>query len=116
LKEVAASFEHLRLVSENIGSRFDEVTRMFDGRVQDVNALLGTMVDVGSKQAEKVDEVVTDTVMKFQQVTDVIQRDIVRPVVEISSLLKGVRSGLEYLFSKEPLPSEEKYPDDELFV
>jgi hypothetical protein len=89
---------------------------MFDGRVRDVNALLETLTQVGSKQAEKVDEVVTDTVVKFEQVTEVIQRDIVRPVVEIASLLKGVRSGLEYLFSREPLRSDEDYPDDELFV
>jgi len=116
LKDIVASFEHLRHISEGVGSRAEEISQMFGERVRDIDRLVGTLVEVGSKQADKVDSVITDTVEKFEETTSVIQQDIVRPVVEISSLVKGLKTGLEYLFSKKRILSEEDYPEDELFI
>ena len=116
LQEIVDSFEHLRRISERVESRADEFSQMFGDRVRDIDELMGQLVDVGSRQAEKVDVLVTDTIEKFGETTDVIQQDIVRPVVEISSLVKGIRTGLEYLFTKRQIRSEEDYPEDELFI
>ena len=116
LQEIIDSFEHLRRISERVESRTDEFSQMFGDRVREIDSLMGQLVDVGSRQAEKVDLLVTDTIEKFSETTDVIQQDIVRPVVEISSLVKGIRTGLEYLFSKRQIRSEEDYPEDELFI
>jgi len=116
LRGVAASVEHLKHLAEGVESRADELNQMFGERVQDIDQLVGRLVEVGSRQAEKVDSVITDTVGKFEETTAVIQQDIVRPVVEISSLVKGLKTGLEYLFSKKRVGSEEAYPEDQLFI
>lgn len=116
MRGIVASFEHLRHISEGIESRADEINQMFGDRARDIDSLVRKVVEVGSRQADKVDSVVTDTVEKFEETTAVIQQDIVRPVVEISSLVKGLKTGLEYLFSKKQIGSEEKYPEDELFI
>ena len=116
LRGIVASFEHLRHVSEGIEGRANEINQMFGERVQDIDQLVGKLVEVGSKQADKVDCVITDTVEKFEETTAVIQQDIVRPVVEIASLVKGLKTGLEYLFSKKQISPEENYPEDELFI
>jgi uncharacterized protein YoxC len=116
LRDIVASLDHLREVSEGVESRVGELDQMFGERVQDIDHLVGKLLEVGSRQAEKVDSVVTDTVDKFEETTAVIQQDIVRPVVEISSLVKGLKTGLDYLFSKRELRSEEKYPEDQLFI
>lgn len=113
---IITSLEHLRHLSEGVESRAEEVNRMFGERVREVDQLVGTLLEVGSRQAEKVDAVVTDTVEKFEETTAVIQQDIVRPVVEISSLVKGLKTGLEYLFSKKQVRSDDNYPEDQLFI
>jgi len=116
LRGIVESFEHLRTISENVESRANELNQMFGERVHDIDQLVGSLIEVGSRQAEKVDAVISDTVEKFEETTEVIQQDIVRPVVEISSLVKGLKTGLEYLFSKKQIRSEKNYPEDELFI
>jgi len=116
LRSIVASLDHLRQVSEEVESRVGELDQMFGERVQDIDQLVGKLLEVGSRQAEKVDSVITDTVDKFEETTAVIQRDIVRPLVEISSLVKGLKTGLDYLFSKRQIRSEDKYPEDQLFI
>jgi hypothetical protein len=116
MRSIVASVEHLKGVSDGVERRANELNEMFGERVQDVDQLVGKLLEVGSKQAEKVDAVISDTVGKFEETTAVIQQDIVRPVVEISSLVKGLKTGLEYLFSKKPIRSDENYPEDQLFI
>ena len=111
------SLESLRRVFDDTGGKAEEIKVMFDARARQVDQLVEKLVSVGSKQADKVDEVVTDTVTKFEETTGIIQEDILRPLVEISSLVKGFRTGFDYLFAgkRKDSPSE-KYPEDELFI
>jgi hypothetical protein len=100
LRGIVDSLEHLRRVSEGV----------------DIDQLVGRLVEVGSMQAEKVDDVISDTVEKFEATTALVQQDIVRPVVEISSIVKGLKTGLQYLFAKKKIGPDESYPEDELFI
>jgi uncharacterized protein YoxC len=99
LHEVVAGLDHLRTVFDSVGEKTEQVNRMFEARTRDVDQLVDKLVQVGTRQAEKVDEVVTDTVVKFEQTTGIIQQDILKPIVEISSIIRGFRTGLDYLFS-----------------
>lgn len=116
LKELSESLTPMARIADRVTRTADETTQMFDERRRDVDELVREIVEVGRKQAAKVDTVVTDTVAKFEETTRIIQHDIVRPVAEISSFLKAVRSGLDYLFSRRNNePSWEKsslYPTD----
>jgi methyl-accepting chemotaxis protein len=111
------SLGSLRRIVDDAGGKAEEINVMFDARARQVDQLVEKLVTVGSKQADKVDEVVTDTVTKFEETTGIIQEDILRPLVEISSLVKGFRTGFDYLFAgKRKDSSSEKYPEDELFI
>ncbi|HLV02303.1 MAG TPA: hypothetical protein VKZ59_13615 [Acidobacteriota bacterium] len=116
LKELSESLTPVARVVDRITKTADEATQMFDERRRNIDELVRELVEVGRKQAAKVDAVVTDTVTKFEETTRIIQHDIVRPVAEISSFLKAVKSGLDYLFSrKNNEPSWEEsslYPTD----
>jgi methyl-accepting chemotaxis protein len=116
LQEVAASLDHLRRISENIGDRASEINLMFEERSKDVDQLVAKLAEVGDRQAANVDEVVSDTVEKFQQTTAIIQEDILRPVVEISSTLKGLRAGLGYLFARKSPQADQNDADEDLFI
>jgi hypothetical protein len=48
---------------------------------------------------------------------DVVQRNVLAPIQEISAVVKGVRSGLEFLFSRRRAPSvSEATQDEQLFI
>jgi methyl-accepting chemotaxis protein len=107
----------LEQIFGHIGENAEEINTMFGARARQVDQLVERLVAVGSKQADKVEEVVNDTVEKFEETTSIIQEDILRPVVEISSLIKGLRTGLDYLFSgKERRAGAERYPEEDLFI
>lgn len=115
LQDVANSLTSLKNISMAIQVRSEEIDAMFQERTADVDELVSKLVSLGGQQAEKIDEVVSDTVTKFEQTTELIQQDILKPVVEVSSLIKGFRQGLEFLFGKSRKEKEELKGDD-LFI
>ncbi|MFH1965846.1 MAG: hypothetical protein ABIJ42_09955 [Acidobacteriota bacterium] len=116
LQDVANSLSSLKNISEAIQARTEEIDRMFQERTADVDELITKLVNLGGLQAEKIDEVVSDTVTKFEQTTELIQQDILKPVVEISSLVKGFRQGLEFLFGKNKKQEDQDLKRDDLFI
>lgn len=108
LQDVANSLSSLKNISEAVQARTEEIDVMFQERTADVDELVSKLVNLGSIQAEKIDGVVSDTVTKFEQTTELIQQDILRPVIEISSLIKGIKNGLEFLLGKSRGRKEEE--------
>lgn len=121
IKGFAASLDTLGKVSENVGRQVEEISGLFVVRTQEIDQLVVELTEVARKQAANVDEVVSDTVKKFEDTTHVIQQDVLRPAVEVSSFLKGLKTGLDYLFSKKkPKSPEEMFAkegeEEELFI
>jgi len=116
-QEVASSLEHLRNISDQLVARSDAWGELLDKRSKDLDELAETFIRVGTKQAENIDEVVTGTLEKFEETTGIIQRDILQPIVEISSLIKGLKTAIDYLFARRSnRKRSEDYPEEDLFI
>ncbi|HSR53576.1 MAG TPA: hypothetical protein VLV83_22345 [Acidobacteriota bacterium] len=100
LSEVVDNLKPLSELSDNLSDNLAEISDRLTQRTKDFNDFTEELLQIGRKQASKLDYVVTDTVEKFEQTTEVIQRDILRPTAEITALIKGLRSGLAYLFNR----------------
>lgn len=118
VQSVAESFQPLVRVGEDLQGRGDELVRIIERRSADIDELIGELVDIGRRQAQKVDTAVSDTVDKFEEATDILQQDLIRPVVEISSFVKGMKTGLEYLLARRQRSAapDERYPDEEMYI
>lgn len=118
LRQTAETLEQpLQRISDEINNTTTLLSQLVRDRAKDVDQFVKDMAQVGRDQAGKLDFVVTDTVQKFEQVTEVIQRDVLQPAIEISSLIKGLKSGLGFLFSrKAPRPTEGVSEEEELFI
>ena len=101
--------ESARTVSDNV----EQIMAITRRRADQIDVFLGDVTETLRSQADKLDDAVTDTVKKFEETTATIQRDILLPVMEISSLVKGVRTGLDYLFSRKRERQPEAIPEDE---
>ena len=107
-------------IAENLKGNIDLVSEMVTERAKDLDQFVQEITEMSREQASKVNYVVGDTVQKFEQTTEMIQEDVLKPAVEISSFLKGLKAGLTYLFNKKtPVPPSESHPEgeeEELFI
>jgi uncharacterized protein YoxC len=116
VREVVESLRPLNQVAKDVQNNADALSRMVRERAEDFDQFAREMVQAGRDQAAKIDYLVTDTVKKFEQVTEVIQKDVVHPALEITSFIKGIQSGLGYLFTKKTSRPEEGLPEEEMFI
>lgn len=106
----------LRQTATELSGTLQELSGRLRTRSQEVDSFVGDLMHVGREQASKIDYVVADTVQKFEETTSTIQRDLLKPAVEISAFVKGVRAGLEALFSRPSKSQKESAGDDQLFI
>ncbi len=116
LLAVSEDLKPLRASAEHVGANVNEVSETLRRRAGDLDKFIDELMGLGREQASKIDYLVTDTVQKFEQTTEIIQKDVLRPAVEISAFIKGLRSGLAVLFSKQPASKPVDAAEEELFI
>ena len=90
------SKEKLNLVSQNL-VEISQLTK------QQVTRFDGVMSDVSDRlrlQVIRLDQLMSNTVARVEETTELVQNNIVKPVRELSAILAGVRTGLEYLLRR----------------
>src|SRR3990172_7179599 len=75
-----------------------EISRILRDRTSRVDEAVGELVDRSRLQIIRVDQMVSDLVQKIETTADTVQRSVLSPIHEVSAVVKGVRSGLEFLF------------------
>ena len=117
IQNIVESLAPLGTIAENLKTNVETVTHMVRERAQDLDQFAQEITEMGREQADRVNYLVTDTAQKFERTTEMIQQEVVRPVVEISSFLKGVKAGLSYLFSNRGSANPTRsQPEEQLFI
>lgn len=101
---------------QTIAENFAQVSETVKIQVQRVNDVIEDTTDRARLQIAKVDDVVSDAVEKMQATTEIIQQSVLAPVRELSALIAGISSGLQFLFSKRKNHVDEVHQDEELFI
>lgn len=111
------SLKPLGAAAKTVGGTLEEIGQTVRRRADDVDTFVQEVTDTLKSQASKLDFAVTDTLQKFEQVTTTIQREVLAPALEIASVIKGVRTGLDYLFSrKKEKDLRPATQDEEMFI
>ena len=111
------SKEKLALVSQNL-VEISQLTK------QQATRLDGVMSDVSDRlrlQVIRLDQLMSNTVARVEETTELVQNNIVKPVRELSAILVGVRTGLEYLLRRNRSRADRPAPaqatqEEELFI
>ncbi|MBI2821269.1 MAG: hypothetical protein HYX74_03500 [Acidobacteria bacterium] len=109
------SLRPLNVAARSISDTVGEIVEVARHRTNDIDSFLEEMTQTAKSQAGKLDQVVTDTVQKFEETTATLQRDVLLPAMELSSLIKGIRAGFEYLFSRKKEKGTVPQ-DEEMFI
>jgi len=115
LLEVSESLEPVRAVAQDLATNLGNMSETLHNRAEHADAVIKDLMTVGQAQAAKIDFLVSDTVQKFERTTETIQKDLLKPAIEISSFIRGIRSGIDALFSRKEA-AEEKSGEEELFI
>ena len=110
---VSTSREPVRTITKNLA----EISQMLHDRTSHVDEALADLVDRSRLQMVRADELVADLVRKIETTTETVQQTVLVPVHEVAAVLKGVRSGLDFLFSRRRTPTvSEATQDEQLFI
>ena len=115
LLEVSESLEPVSAVAQDFATNLGNLSEILRNRAEQADAVIKDLMSVGQDQAAQIDFLVSDTVEKFQETTDTIQKDLLKPAIEISAFIRGIRSGIDALFSRKK-SAEEKSGEEELFI
>jgi len=89
--------------------------------VQRVDASVKDAVDRGHLQIIRADELLTRTLDRVEQTSDMVHQTVISPIRQLSGLMQGITVGLEFLFGgrgrKNGGRAERRpVPQDEMFI
>jgi hypothetical protein len=110
---VSNSREPVRSISTNLA----EISEILRNRAGHVDTTVADLVDRSRLQIIRVDQMISNLVEKVETTTDEVQRNVLTPIREVAAVVKGVRTGLEFLFARRHSRSApEATQDEQMFI
>jgi hypothetical protein len=107
---------------EIIADNLELTTTVVRSQVQRMDATVNDVVDRARLQIIRADELLSRTLDRVEQTSDMVHKTVVSPVRQLSGLMQGITVGLEFLFSgrggRNGRRREERrpVPQDEMFI
>ena len=108
----------LQVIADNL----QQSTTILRDQVQRADATVKDAVDRGRLQIIRADELLTRTLDRVEQTTDMVHSTVVSPIRQLSGIMQGITVGLEFLFGgrgrRNGGSREERrpVPQDEMFI
>jgi len=105
-----------------IVDNLESATTVLRSELERVDATVNDVVDRARLQVIRADELLSRTLDRVEQTSDMVQRTVVSPVKQLSGLMQGVTVALEFLFGGRQRRNggsrEERrpVPQDEMFI
>lgn len=113
LEIVNNSREPLRTISANLA----EISTILRDRTANADQVAAELLEKSRMQIIRMDRMVTDLVEKVETTAGAVQKGVLGPIQEVSAVVKGVRSGLEFLFTRRRVTNvSEATQDEQLFI
>ena len=113
LEIINNSREPLRTIPANVA----EISQILRDRTSNADQVAAELLEKSRSQIVRVDRMVSDLVEKVETTADTVQKGVLGPIQEVSAVVKGVRSGLEFLFSRRRVTNvSEATQDEQLFI
>ncbi len=110
---ITNSRDPLRTITANLA----EISQTLRQRSTQVDSVVEDLVDKSRLQIIRADQLMSNLVDKVESTTDKVQETVLTPINEVSAVLKGLQSGLEFLFSRrQPAGANEATQDEQLFI
>ncbi len=108
----------LQVIADNL----EETTTLMRAQVQRVDATVTDVVDRARLQVIRADELLSRTLDRVEQTSDLVHNTVISPVRQMSGLLQGITVGIEFLLGNRRRrnggggESRRPVPQDEMFI
>ena len=108
----------VKVIIENV----EETSSAIRAQVDRANAVVNDAVDRARLQIIRGDEMLTRTLDKVENTSDIVTRTVVSPVKQVSGIIQGVTAGVEFLFGNKGRKNGRSreargpMPQDEMFI
>jgi hypothetical protein len=121
LDKTDVTLTELRPRVQTIVDHVQETTTLVHNEVQRVDATVSDVVDRARLQIIRADELLTRTLDRVEQTSDMVHKTVISPVRQVSGLVQGLTVGLEFLFGgrgrrnggsrneRRPVPQDEMF-------
>ncbi|MBI4465068.1 MAG: hypothetical protein HY647_10220, partial [Acidobacteria bacterium] len=106
------SREKVQVISTNLV----EITQQVKNQVNRLDSFVTDASERAHLQLVRLDELLSNTVGRVEETTEVIQRSVLVPIRELSAVLAGVRTALDFLFRRNKSGVDRVTHDEELFI
>lgn len=99
----------------------EHATTVLRSQLERIDATVNDVVDRARLQIIRGDELLTRTMDRVEQTSEVVQKTVVSPVRQISGIMQGITVGLEYFFARGRKNGGSRgerrpVPQDEMFI
>jgi methyl-accepting chemotaxis protein len=105
-----------------IADNLTETTHSVRAQVERVDATVNDVVDRARLQIIRGDELLTRTLDRVEETSDMVHKTVVSPVRQFSGLIQGVTAGIEFLLGNRSRrnggsrDARRPVPQDEMFI
>jgi ElaB/YqjD/DUF883 family membrane-anchored ribosome-binding protein len=101
---------------ETIVSNASESSTLARAQIQRLDATLNDLLDRTRLQVIRADELVTRTLDRVEDTTDMVHRSVVSPVRQLSGIIAGLTTGLDFLLGSRRRGDGAHAARDEMFI
>lgn len=102
----------------DIVANVDESARMARAQMERLDVTVSDIVDRTRLQVIRADELVTRTMDRVEETSDMVHKTVISPIRQLSGLMTGLNAGLEYFLGRRRRQRGDGVgvPQDELFI
>jgi hypothetical protein len=122
IDEVQATLTEIRPRLQVIAANLEHTTNLVRAQVERTQATVSDVVDRARLQVIRADELMSRTLDRVEQTSEMVHKTVISPVRQISGLMQGITVGLEFLFSNRARRNGDRrrerqaVPQDEMFI
>ncbi len=106
----------LRPEIQSIVGNVNDASSLVRAQMQRVDAVLNDLLDRTRLQVIRADELLTRTIDRVENTTEIVHKTVVSPVRQISGIVQGVTTGLEFLMGGKRRRDASGVQQDEMFI
>jgi hypothetical protein len=103
---------HLQTLVANVS----ESSILVRAQIERLDATVNDAIDRTRLQVIRADELLNRTLDRVESTTDMVHKTVVSPVRQLSGLVQGIASGLEFLIGGRRKRNGVPVPQDEMFI
>jgi hypothetical protein len=103
---------HLQTLVTNVS----ESSTLVRAQIERLDATVNDAIDRTRLQVIRADELLNRTLDRVESTTDMVHKTVVSPVRQLSGLVQGITSGLEFLIGGRRKRNGVPVPQDEMFI